>query len=380
MSYSTYYSPEILQWEKLLAKNTSNSFQRQNIFGINRQLIHEIRQELIVLAEEYEQELATVARNCNISWTKPFEKLNSNKPLIASGHQPAIFHKGILEKEKALELLLMTKNQAGVWYIIDLDKGSGGGLSFPYFANNQVIIQWTTLSYGRSLYASQYVEEAKFVRHLFQGILRETQSTNINQVKVHEAMILFEKLEGQKVADANAIVRRVLSPTSYIYALPISKICGLEVFRVMKDYWVANERELTERYNKERLLYLEQHATPSSKLFKELELDAFNKELPFWTINNDLSTRETAKMQNKELSGGLLFPKAMLLSIFLRYIGSDFFIHGKGGATYDGFTDYWLKGLGYTPNEYSVVSADGYVEQICPDVRQINYREFPFFF
>jgi hypothetical protein len=97
-------------------------------------------------------------------------------------------------------------------------------------------------------------------------------------------------------------------------------------------------------------------------------------ELPFWVIRDGRRHQFTTDMDDGDVEGYTILPKASPLTLFLRMHHCDLFVHGVGGANYEWVNDrIYEEFFGLDPPRYLVLS--GTFHQ-CG----IPERDYPYFF
>lgn len=126
-----------------------------------------------------------------------------------------------------------------------------------------------------------------------------------------------------------------------------------------------------EIYNKA----LDEYRTEFKFRFKHYPFPKLEKgEMPFWIIKNNERLRCFTKFVSpQDLDNGIVYPRAVTLTIFLRLYIFDLFIHGIGGANYEWIQDRIIERFfEKKPPPYCILSGTFLINN-SPE------REFPYF-
>lgn len=95
--------------------------------------------------------------------------------------------------------------------------------------------------------------------------------------------------------------------------------------------------------------------------------------LPFWSLDREGRRLPAHRPQDCRL------PRALTLTLFLRAVVCDFFLHGAGGAGYEPAVDrLFQEGLGVSPPPWGWLTGTFLLPEPAPD-RRLPGREYPFF-
>ncbi len=63
--------------------------------------------------------------------------LPTDRPVVMGGHQPGVWHAGVLAKWYAIEVFAQHAGAAGAWVVVDQSPGAGGVIEYPAFAGDR---------------------------------------------------------------------------------------------------------------------------------------------------------------------------------------------------------------------------------------------------
>lgn len=369
----TFIHPPLSGYPRLIEKN-SGAAKGVKIGGENLDdLAREARAETLRIAREYTRSLGleTVAER------------TPGAPVIASGHQPSMFHPGVAVKAMALARTASQSGATPLFITVDHDDIDASSVNLPTVRDGRLVKTSHTLfpsARGRVLEKAG-VERWEVTRDRLNEAVRLMDSPRLRGPR--EAMQEFlRRLDNRppdfvsSYAELAILLRRAWErPVNGGYLeIPVSSICRTRTFlhfagSIMADIekFGAVYNAQLERYRKER--GLRYPANPFPNLGKQGD----SREAPFWTLSGDgrerlyvtpggrINTGDgSPDIPISAITGGAMpvRPRAITLSLYMRLLACDLFIHGVGGAKYDQVTDGIIREYyGVTPPGYSVVSA-----------------------
>ncbi len=288
----------------------------------------------------------------NMGWTRDCGLL------IAAGHQPVLYHPGLLMKDVLAYAL--AKRYNGVAYNIVLDTDEVDlEFSFPALMDldysNTVRgtstwpVQKRTFRYGNS---RRIVGSLEFTEKDRAGLLQACDEAArglhlvLNPASRRNAREMLKEF-GRSIESAKSI----LDPSTELRRLAhermgitIRDVCASDLFDSEAFLYFASF--IAERSDKFRARYnLELARYRKERKIKNLaqplpDLDEASGELPFWYIDNGI--REPLLDQGFEealeaarAGKGKIYPRVITTSLFFRLFFCDLFIHGTGGGRYD---------------------------------------------
>lgn len=326
------------------------------------------------------------------------------RPLILSGHQPALFHPGVWAKNFAIDRLSRDTGGLAVQVIIDNDlmrdhaivcptgePTSPIRVSEPFDQFQQPIPYEMRFVQDRELFDSFAERVTERVKPLFTQ--QQVSEQLISQPIVQELWPYAQQAldRGKSLGHAFAEARHRIEVQWGLRTLeiPLSSLCESDVFRWYVAFWFLNLSRAQSCYNRRLEEYRQVHGIRNrAQPLPDLEQRDGWQEVPFWIWSDqdparrpvwlaldgntlclgdgageiaklDLSSPSLIVEQLDGLSqrGYRLRPKALATTMFLRLFFADFFFHGIGGAKYDQVTDLILFDLLQTaPPRFGVLS------------------------
>lgn len=307
-------------------------------------------------------------------------QLSEARALIATGHQPVVYHPGLIFKNRCLQRVCGAAF-AGLNLIIDTDRGDAGRIWYPVSKSS---IAQLSLCEEENVHLYQRLKPRAELEGIFKHVTSELERLGFGQAaaRTREAGALYAGLAGLGIVEANTAVRRKLEGPAAYLDLPLSRLLNLpsagDLFvRVLSDAAAFFEAYNGTLANFRRARGIRSAANP----FPSLRSEEGFVELPFWVIDRaarrplfvqasagalraragDLSLGPLAAEQlgaalaERKL---LLAPRAVMTSLLARSSLCDLFVHGLGGGRYDPFTDALAEAyLGSPLPPFAVASA-----------------------
>lgn len=308
-----------------------------------------------------------------------------NRPIIATGHQAAFWHPGILAKDIAMAVACDRLGAQPVHLVVDHDNNPALTLDLPVRAGDALS--------ARPLHLGQD-DPAK----------RTGERPPLGDAALQQAIAQFrEHLDGEVAADlgpliaplpagagpgnlADSITLRQLQwmrpVTGDLFVLRTSRLAQLDAFSALVRRMLGDARRCVSAYNRAVAAVPEAGVSP-------LIIERDRVELPLWFLadasagggrhrvfadladSTPILTRADGTPIDQIASNvgthDPFAPKALLLTAFMRSALCDLFIHGTGGGVYEQVTDRWWRDWVGTPlAPLAVVSADVYLETDTP--------------
>jgi len=254
--------------------------------------------------------------------------LRSEKPIIIVGHQPKIFHLGILAKFIAADRLVKEIDGELVFLVVDHHKGESGNLQTP-----SKTVQVTSLQKDVAMCDQPRAE----IKEEFEPI-----SSAIQHASGDNASIQF----------ANALVQ-LMTPWAEVHRV----ITATELMKT--GFGNAIVTEMQSRPKTCVTSYNDALETYSDVRISQLSAE----ELPLWKGNQ------------------VFHPRALLLTLLARLVACDLFVHGLGGLSYDRAMEHWCKAwLGCSPCQAVLATATLPLETTYPSLTDARreYHSPPF--
>ncbi|MBL8745912.1 MAG: hypothetical protein JNK58_06095 [Phycisphaerae bacterium] len=282
--------------------------------------------------------------------------LPGDRPVVMSGHQAFFWHCGILAKVFAADSAARGLGGAAGWAVVDQDEAEFSVIRVPVRdGRNRLGVQELRLCDPPAAgVASGSLPsfEARSLRPT--GGPFALPSVSWGAASLTESLLSrrAEPSAARQVGEATFdLLGSYVSRPRLVYATDLSRT---EMFRWVVDRMASDPAAAVGAYNE------------SVGRFPEAGLAALGSdagknrfELPLWRLESGKARRRVWSDQVRGVEVGLLAPRALLLTGFLRLFACDLFIHGQGGAVYDRVTEAWMErwlGLRLAPTV--MVSAD----------------------
>jgi len=308
----------------------------------------------------YPEKLITIKEEFHDFIEKKFT--TSARTIITTGHQVELFHPGIIAKE--LYAAKLAKETGGIALSLVLDHDPVElFFQFPVITEKpeqEPEIRKQYFPIGVQFYSGD--QENQF--QIKSGEFIKTLSLTADSLKPFYTPDDFQLLQRQitnaetllpetnNFTDLIVSMRRqdLIQVGANLHFLKISEVVQSKPWQEFTRLLLEKQQIFSEVFNKalhdyRKIHHIKNHAQPIP--------DLTPKELPFWIENHErianpefsgstprkLRSRYRRKLFTDQYTGQVLLPRAVTLSLFFRWIGSDLFIHGTGGGRYDQITN-----------------------------------------
>lgn len=366
------------------------------------------RRSLMRISADFLQMLSRTARAAGMTLPEPDpDGLTADStPLLLTGHQPVIFHPGLVYKYQLTESVAASRSCRAVALIIDSDEGDPGGFEVPELAAvssdqptqyshvSPLRCRTSSFSGGSGLYIACRLAPRDRLSEITVAVEASLLSAGCPEAATSfsAAASAYVRLpEELPMVTANTLVRRAAGIGAQMAELPLTTVCGLSEVSVFFSELLAAAEDFHRTYNRVLDNWRQQQGIRNdANPFPNLRCTPNALELPFWLLDTSRGTRSVAwlhgiqpgnsggrsignehsqitEMQrgfeaetllSLRFAGQLLVPRGALITATLRLLFSDLFIHGLGGGRYDPATDqlirqWWRE----TPPPFAVASA-----------------------
>lgn len=300
--------------------------------------------------------------------------LPTDRPVIMSGHQLAVWHPGILAKWLFVSAAAQAERGAwGGWVWVDQDANRYADLAFPLRTESGVLKMgvWRAAAGGWGQGISPVCGEPPFeVAGLprLKGAAYAAASVGPGIERARGALARAREGAGSAADQIERAVVELLGPLESPVGrcLRATALARTDLFAECVERMRERPRECTDAYNAAVAAYPDGHGAEVSMLSTGVgEGSEGGAELPLWWIRRRGATgvarvrvhaADLAKAPVEELA-----PRGLMMTALLRLGACDVFIHGTGGggpAGYDRITDLWMKKwMGVTLAPTAVVTA-----------------------
>ncbi|MSR18031.1 MAG: hypothetical protein EXS00_02500 [Phycisphaerales bacterium] len=282
----------------------------------------------------------------------------ADAPVIAWGHQPVVWHPGILAKGLACEKLARELHGSVLHLIADHDAIDCGACDFPDLIDGAWHRRtWQALSAdfltgGPRVACAQPASTPRTPP----SVTAALPCVAAGMHNIFAALTASEEsTAAAQVYRANcALAQRWLSPARAIYGSDLlTSPLGAHLLQLM----ISGPNDCARAFN-------DAVAQSDSQIAKPLEIneDPQRTELPLWKLHRSgarsRATAADAAAATQSAFGGKLLPTAVIATGIVRLV-ADRFVHGTGGAHYDARGDeFWRRWLGVAPVSFDVATAD----------------------
>ena len=357
--------PPLSQWSGVLAVNVAlRRASPDSAGGASRA---EMRRQLLAEAVSYTESLAEKAKRASVDLPTPDASPEPDAPIVMTGHQPVAYHAGLLLKEELLNAIAADAGAAAVSVTIDTDEGDGGRIVWPLVEHGALTLKVAAIaSTTGGVFREHRVADGATVRRAFDEISRDLRISGLGHMEksASQAGTIYEALAGEPLSEAHSIVRRVLRGHTHLEA-PLSRVMALPEARRFIGAIMGHAQEVHRLYNGCLTAYRAEHKIKNAaNPFPNLRAEGGEIELPVWVLSASgrrplwVKPGETASVAKEEI----VVPKGSFVTLLLRGLCSDLFIHGLGGARYDRFVDaFGAAYLGESLPAFVVASRTRYV-------------------
>jgi hypothetical protein len=304
-------------------------------------------------------------------------------PIIVGGHQPTLFHCGVLLKNFAISRLARHVGGAALNLIVDNDLATSGQLKLPAadpanpafshvsFTDQPLARPWEDLDCG---------PDTEF--HTFADRVHTAMSAwDIDPVlpEIWPAAMTAAR-RGAGMSDCLSAPRMALQDDlgASTFELPISRLASREPFQWYVAFLLGDAERFAVEHNQALAVYRRVHRVRSrTHPAPDLTRDGDWVETPFWcwhageTRRRRLLTNSTAEgillsdgtrhlqtlprttsddpksaadlLAELQRGGLRIRPSALSTTLFARVFLADLFVHGIGGSKYDEVTDMLME-------------------------------------
>ncbi|MEZ6132062.1 MAG: hypothetical protein R3C59_25655 [Planctomycetaceae bacterium] len=413
--------PSLSEWSDMLAVCELNHARLDELRRTARTRLIESAQKYVLKLNSIADDTELPANVAPVLTGDP-----ATQPIVMTGHQPVLFHSGLTFKYETTQQFAADNNAIAVGVIIDTDRGDAGQFSYPEpdpdsnggdsasagdaSAGDDAAAGRMPVRQGSPYQARLAVQSLAESNSLFtQGKLKSATDLQALATEVQQALrqlsqpaaarTAFQVLSGfgqlsttsATAMEANTIMRWQFGIGSRMLELPLSAIAAFPESLMLTVDILKQPRRFASAYNSALSLFREEQGIRNSaNPFPDLKITDDGCELPFWVVNHNRGTRHVLDVQldgnvTRLLANGRtvdtfadsisddalepmllqslqIVPRGALITVFLRLLFSDLFVHGTGGGRYDRFTDEFIRTWwNVEPPPFTVASASRYL-------------------
>lgn len=280
-------------------------------------------------------------------WLPRMRATPGGDAVIATGHQPWLWHPGILAKRFAVHAAAARFGCGMSYFVVDQDVHDALRLEQPRVEGDRLTVQRIELGEQRPDVPTGLHPPVKLAT---------------DQVRDPALRAALDGATGDTLAEQmTSAVTRLIEP--FIGNIPVRYVSRLhedETYRSFINDMVADARACAEAYNAALRETAVHDVAP-------LRIDADAVELPLWSCRWGAPRRRVYVAGKTPVESdrqpidqeSRVLPRAMTLSAATRSLYCALFIHGTGGRHYDRATEvWWRRWRGESLSPMAVVSAD----------------------
>jgi hypothetical protein len=317
--------------------------------------------------------------------------------VVATGHQPELYHPGVWIKDFLLQRLSEELPATAIDFVVDSDGFQVLGVSSPCMTPGvKRCQQHLAVGSPNGWYAGAPVPSERDLGDFCAAADSMLASLPATAVRRHFAAFCADlqavrPLAGNLAELVTMARRHYEEPAGSDYLeLPVTRVAGTAAFRTFVTDLALHADRFAGAYNSELAEYrVVSKVRSAAQPFPDLAVSGGAVELPLWLLGErgrtsvlaermasgvtrlsgadgtriaDLPADPAGAVGTLEASGALIAPKALALTLFVRLFACDLFIHGVGGGRYDRVTDgVCRRYYGVEPPEYVVASMTMYL-------------------
>lgn len=262
--------------------------------------------------------------------------LPTDRPIVMSGHQPTLWHAGILAKLLAAAELARSAGAHAAWIVPDMDEVDPTTTRVPQGRGDEVRQRFVRILTGDP--PGPGIPAGALAS-------RDPTPADPDLPGLADALRAFRDAPSMAMQVGRAVVRTACArfglPEPTVISASDLRRTGAwsELLRAMAD----DPRGCVETYNAAA------RAHPQAEV-RELGIEKSRVELPLWRVRPDLPRMAVFSEQLATIPADQLRPRALAMTALVRAALADLFIHGLGGERYDRVTDQWLSDWAHAPH------------------------------
>lgn len=286
-----------------------------------------------------------VLRGCSLAQWRSLTRRELELPeqaiIIATGHQAALWHPGILAKYIAADRLARSlgAGAAALDVIVDQDANEFGSIDVPLRdAAGRLTVQSMTLLTGRDERDERAVGSLPAVppAALPANAAWAIEDIEVNLQRVHSALAehAAARSAAAQVAGAVRSLRsRWVSPMPQVFA---GSLMTTSIGRALIEMMHRDPRGCAGTYNAAV-------AAVSDAGLAPLAVGESRVELPLWRLDEVGRRTPVFAHELRSIDPAHLRPRALTMTAILRFAVADLFIHGRAGFVYDRAMERWMR-------------------------------------
>lgn len=295
---------------------------------------------------------------------------SSGAPIVMTGHQPLLYHPGVWSKVFLTSALAHDTGGTAIECVVDTDGVERLALTVPCRQPRieRCAIELHAPEWPDAYFAALPAPTRSSVEDFMRRGLTVLGTLGLPDAESRFAEfceLLGDRERARDAAEAVTGARRAFEASADLryQVLPVSDECASATWH----HFVAAVSWEAERFAQAHNAVLSEHRLArgirsTARPFPDLAEDGEGVELPFWFLDGRsrvalwarrvssgvelrargesvAHVREAGDSEAISRCGGTVAPRAVTLTMFNRLLVADLFVHGVGGAGYDGITD-----------------------------------------
>jgi hypothetical protein len=268
----------------------------------------------------------------------------SDRSIYITGHQPELFHPGILSKDLILNNLSLKHNAFPIHLVVDTDIFEFN-YYYPKYKNNNFTLKNFDYHQNKIFLFEEFNSDKRDeLLHILRNQLVDLKIFLSKDDYEFSKRYITEYIKqiniGEKIYKINQNIREMYLAENQIFipSINLSDFVKLNSFKKFVEIISNRCGEFVEDHNYSLKDYriehkIKNHAQP----IPDLE----EGELPFWNLDIENGIRNYARFPYSNIIN--YSPRAITNTMFIRLFVCDFFIHGKGGGRYELISDKIIK-------------------------------------
>lgn len=285
----------------------------------------------------------------------------NDRPIVMSGHQPIVFHNGILAKLIAQHEIARSTGAGRVWIVPDQDIVDLETIRVPTGSGNDLRSRTVQILEPGSIPPGVPAASLPAMDPI------DPDDDRLSDLVEYLRGYTYEPTLARQFASATiqlASDRLGIDPPQIIYASDLftSEAIWDRVCNTMR----LDPQDAVRAYNQATAKH------PGAKI-RPLEIKGDDYERPVWKLRDGYAR---TPVNDSTFDQSSTAPRALLMSGICRAFLSELFIHGSGGWVYDQVTEAWFKDwLDITLNPMARASASVYLPLGLDDQDAISLKE-----
>ncbi len=251
-----------------------------------------------------------------------------DRPIVMSGHQPIVFHNGILAKLIAQHEIAQPTGAGRVWIVPDQDIVDLETIRVPVGSGNDLGTRTIQILEPGSIPPGVPAASLPAIDPV------DPDDDRLSDLVEYLRGYTYESTLARQFASATiqlASDRLGIDPPQIIYASDLfsSEAIWDHVCNTMR----LDPQDAVRAYNIAAQKY------PEARI-RQLEIKGNDSERPLWRLRDGYARTPVSDSTFDQFSTA---PRALLMSGICRAFLSELFIHGSGGWSYDQVTEAWFR-------------------------------------